>query len=542
MTSKLNKHLTQIHMANSSTMQDFDRLYRLIEMKSQFIFNPRNPAVNRIAQRYDLSPAQIVILAYMLHYRDEIKGSRLTLLFKNYTENMDTAMDELLERRFVECVFEGNADLEWIYRVAPGAVRAFTFDEEYEPDLVEDCYAELSKCQQKDIYKRPWLSKFNKALRKEKDSRIAWASRELNIGELTESQQMAFWAYASYFVQHFMKPFRPDSDTVDADYEKSVSELTKKGLVAVSSNGEGNDNTSCDYFLSPMAAGMLFRGHEELINYDEMAKRATIIKNAELKKKELYYSAETGKDIDYLLTLLSEDGFKFAERVLTKQGRPIAIISLLWGPPGTGKTETVKQLALETGRDIILFDMSKVLGSLWGESEKGFRAVFRAYNYITRITDKMPILLLNEADTILSKRLKNVDRAIDKGENTLTNILLEEVENLRGILLATTNLIDNMDEAFYRRFLFKTKLEKPDAAARQRIWISCIPELTDAEANELANGFVMSGAQIDNVVAKRNLAELYYKGDRGLEYIKALCEEELSTENGSKSCRNRIGY
>ena len=529
------------YRTTSSTIHDFDVVFSTIGHSNQFSFNPNNPAVKRIAQRYDLSPAQIVILADMLQYGNEIKGRRLVSLFKYRPEDMSDAMDELIERRFVEC-FEGDADHEWIYRVTKGALWAFSRDEEYEPDLFEDCFAELSQCQQTAIYTKPWLFKFNKALRKEKDTRIAWASRELKIGELTESQQMAFWAHASYFAQHFMKPFRPDSETVDEDYGKSVSELAKKGLVAVSSNGEGIDNTSCDYYLSPMAAGMLFRGHEELINYDELAKRATIIKNAELKQKELYYSAETGKDIDHLLTLLSEDGFKFAERVLTKQGRPIAIISLLWGPPGTGKTETVKQLALETGRDIILFDMSKVLGSLWGESEKGFRAVFRAYNYITRITDKMPILLLNEADAILSKRIKNVDHSIDKGENSLTNILLEEFENLRGILLATTNLIDNMDEAFYRRFLFKTKLEKPDAEARQRIWKSCIPELTDAEAKELACGFVMSGAQIDNVVAKRNLAELYYKGDRGLEYIKALCEEELSTENGSKSRRNRIGY
>ena len=52
----------------------------------------------------------------------------------------------------------------------------------------------------------------------------------------------------------------------------------------------------------------------------------------------------------------------------------------------------------------------------------------------------------------------------------------------------------------------------------------------------------MSGAQIDNVVVKRDLAELYYEGDRGYDYIVGLCEKELSTENGTKSFRPRIGY
>ena len=158
------------------------------------------------------------------------------------------------------------------------------------------------------------------------------------------------------------------------------------------------------------------------------------------------------------------------------------------------------------------------------------------------ISDNVPILLLNEADDILSKRLVHVERAIDKSENTVANILLEEIENLNGILLATTNLIDNIDSAFERRFLFKTRLIKPDASARAKIWKSSIPELSDEEARKLADTFEMSGAQIDNVVVKRDLAELYFDGDRGYDYIVKLCEKELSTENGSKSFRPRIGF
>ena len=52
----------------------------------------------------------------------------------------------------------------------------------------------------------------------------------------------------------------------------------------------------------------------------------------------------------------------------------------------------------------------------------------------------------------------------------------------------------------------------------------------------------MSGAQINNVVTKRDLAELYFEGDRGMDYIISLCEKEISTENGSKAFRPRIGY
>ena len=72
--------------------------------------------------------------------------------------------------------------------------------------------------------------------------------------------------------------------------------------------------------------------------------------------------------------------------------------------------------------------------------------------------------------------------------------------------------------------------------------MSSIPELTADEAKRLASRFDMSGAQINNVVVKRDLAELYYEGDRGYSYIAGLCEKELSTENGSKSFRPHIGF
>ena len=273
-----------------------------------------------------------------------------------------------------------------------------------------------------------------------------------------------------------------------------------------------------------------------------MSKYANIIKCKDIEKKELFFSADAQSEIDNLRTMISKKGFTRAKNILIKKKRAQSIQSLLWGPPGTGKTETVKQLALESGRDIIQFDMAKVTGYGWGATEKYYRALFRSYNYIAVISDNVPIFLLNEADDILSKRLTHVERAIDKSENTVANILLQEIENLNGILLATTNLIDNLDPAFDRRFLFKTQLVKPDAEAQAKIWMSSIPELTADEAKRLASRFDMSGAQINNVVVKRDLAELYYEGDRGYSYIAGLCEKELATENGSKSSRSRIGF
>lgn len=296
------------------------------------------------------------------------------------------------------------------------------------------------------------------------------------------------------------------------------------------------------YILAPGAVQILFSGHDEIINYDNIATYTTIISNKTIAKKELYFSYDTQVEMDKLQKMLSKDSYKQAAAILKHKKRNIAIQSLLWGPPGTGKTESVKQLALKSGRDIILFDSSKTISKWLGDSEKNFRAVFSEYNYIASVSSNVPILLLNEADSILSRRIEGSFSSVGKTENNVSNILLQAFEDMHGILLATTNLVDNLDPAFGRRFLFKTQILKPDAEARAKIWLASIAELKKNEAKILADNYEMSGAQIDNVVTKRNLAELYYEGDRGLSYIKKLCEEELESENGSRSKRARIGF
>ena len=73
------------------------------------------------------------------------------------------------------------------------------------------------------------------------------------------------------------------------------------------------------------------------------------------------------------------------------------------------------------------------------------------------------------------------------------------MEQLDGILIATTNLAENMDKAFERRFLYKIKFEKPDLLSRSQIWQSMIPQLTPSEAKRLASEYDFSGGEIENI-------------------------------------------
>ena len=530
------------YKTTSSTIHDFNFIFGSIKRKDDLAFGLKNPATDRITEKYFITPVEAVVLAYLLHYRGkEIRVETIVQLVAK-KETAYEALFDLENRDFVHArSLWLNDGFTTLYKVSPGALVAFDNDKPFKENGFDDCMAELIRCNTAAIYTHSWLTKFTNSIKRGGDRQLKDAYDKLHIGELNESQQKAFWAIANAFAKNFVRAIAIDDDDTDGMFNENLSELLKKGLVEIAITE--NDTTLVkEYHLSVRAAGMLFKGRDQIIKYDEIAKFANVTLNESITKKELYFSPKAKEDIEKLKTMLTKDGFARAKSILERKKRPASIISLLWGPPGTGKTETAKQLALETGRDLMLFDLSKVTGSGWGQTEKSYRALFRAYKYIAVISERVPILLLNEADAILCKRLQQMDRAIDKSENIVTNILLEEFENLNGILLATTNLIDNMDEAFYRRFLFKTKLEKPNADARAKIWKSMIPELSDSEANELAEDYVMSGAQIDNVATKRDLAEMYIAEDRGLKYIKELCREELETEYGSRSQRKRIGF
>ena len=144
--------------------------------------------------------------------------------------------------------------------------------------------------------------------------------------------------------------------------------------------------------------------------------------------------------------------------------------------------------------------------------------------------DLKPILLFNEADALLSSR-QNINNASGSGsvaqtENAIQNIILEEMEKLDGILIATTNLTDNLDSAFARRFLFKIEFGQPTVEAKQSIWKSKLEWLTDEDCLTLATKFDFSGGEIDNIVRKVVMEEVLHGARPSLAEIEELCKHE----------------
>jgi SpoVK/Ycf46/Vps4 family AAA+-type ATPase len=226
------------------------------------------------------------------------------------------------------------------------------------------------------------------------------------------------------------------------------------------------------------------------------------------------------------------------ERLKAKNMRT-GFACLFYGKPGTGKTETVNMLARKTGRDIMLVDIAETKSCWFGESEKQIKQVFDRYRAFVKVNNPAPILLFNEADAVISKRKDAGAGNVAQTENAMQNIILQEMETLDGIMIATTNLTQNLDSAFERRFLYKIEFEKPSLEARTAIWQAQIPELSEADAQALAERFDFSGGQIENIARKRAVDSILDGGGLDLQTLTAYCRDE--TLNNADSGK-RIGF
>jgi len=270
-----------------------------------------------------------------------------------------------------------------------------------------------------------------------------------------------------------------------------------------------------------------------IILFKHKKKKDNIISPEEIPYKELFFSKEEMNQIFTLKELLQETKFSETQQRLVEKNLSGGINVILHGLPGAGKTEIVKQLAKESGRDIMKVEISQSKSMWFGESEKIIKRIFTDYKTFAKECSFTPILLFNEADAILSKR-KETASNVGQTENAIQNILLEELENFEGILIATTNLIDNLDKAFERRFLVKIQFQKPDLSIKAKIWQSKLSSLCSEECILLAEKFDFTGGQIDNIYRKAEIYEIINGSPVEFKDILKFCEEETLVQQVSK--------
>ena len=259
----------------------------------------------------------------------------------------------------------------------------------------------------------------------------------------------------------------------------------------------------------------------------------------QLAQRPLYFSDKTEEQVQTLTNLLHEEQLAKVRQALKAHNMPLGFCCLFYGAPGTGKTELVQQLAIATQRDLFQVNIATLRDKYVGESEKQLKRIFDKYRSLVRTQEHAPILFFNEADAIFGNRMENTQRSVDKMENALQNIILQEMEVLDGIMICTTNLTSCLDKAFDRRFIYKVEFEKPTNQARKLIWQSMLSSLNDEQATELANRFAFSGGQIQNI-SRKQVINAIFSGKDELDYdqIKLDCQNESISRNS----RGKVGF
>jgi SpoVK/Ycf46/Vps4 family AAA+-type ATPase len=182
-----------------------------------------------------------------------------------------------------------------------------------------------------------------------------------------------------------------------------------------------------------------------------------------------------------------------------------SMIILLYGLPGTGKTYTAGAIANTLGRPLISINAANLRSKWYGETQQIIKKLFKKMRKIVADTfPASPVFLLNEADQLIHTRQDISYASATEVENAIQNIILEELETFPGIFVATTNLVENLDIAFSRRFHYKIELPSPDAECRKQLWMlnlhPNIPGIQQIDFAWLAANYPLSGGQIRLII------------------------------------------
>jgi hypothetical protein len=322
------------------------------------------------------------------------------------------------------------------------------------------------------------------------------------------------------------------------EYEQHLftgrNELFRKSIIMFQESQFMNEK---DVVLTSKTLKLLYKDFPEL--YIKSETEDLLISAKTLKKKELYFDAKLRKQIDSITSILMNKNFSGYQKKLESRNLPKGITAIFHGKPGTGKTEMVYQIARKTKRDIMMVDLSQMRSKWFGESEKIVKKLFVDYRLLSDDMIVKPILFINEADGLFSRRMafSNDSSAITQTVNLIQNIILQELETFSGILFATTNLTVNLDSAFERRFLFKVEFGSPLPEAGQMIWHSRLPELSDGQISILVSKYQLSGGEIENIVRKFIIDNIL--GSKSLDFKRLVefCETEKPFGKN-----NRIGF
>ena len=522
---------------------------------SKEFFRKADNYIKYVSGKLELTKEQSVMLALFINRSDnssiciseissDVKCSTVRIL--RYMSDID----ELEKREFLRCCRDTGYRRSVSYRVPLDVIEAIQHDEKYVPKRstglsCEELFGELEEIF--DMRKEDELTYENMVKKIDslfEDNGNLEYVRQVIHSDLVEEDKMLLVLFSHLCVNNnddnigfhdldFLYDNKRMWNRIKSQLSKGNNDLFEEGMIEYNNDDGLVDRES--FRMTDKARSELF---SELClksrNNSKLSK--DLIKSEKIAEKKLFYCESIQAQIDELSQLLEEKHYQEIHQRMKDSGFRCGFTCLFYGAPGTGKTETVLQLARQTGRDIMQVNVSQIKSCWVGESEKNIKSLFDTYREKVKKNETTPILLFNEADAIINMRQEGAERAVDKMENSIQNIILQEMENLDGILIATTNLAQNMDKAFERRFLYKIKFEKPTLEARMHIWHEMIPTLSDADTKLLAEKYDFSGGQIENIARHNAINNILY-GDKtnNIESLMTYCDNErLETKQTRK--------
>lgn len=214
-----------------------------------------------------------------------------------------------------------------------------------------------------------------------------------------------------------------------------------------------------------------------------------------------------------------------------------------YGPPGTGKSMAAEAIAERLQKKILRATYADIESKFHGEGPKMVKAIFKAAERDDAV------LFLDEADSLLSKRLTNVSDGSAQAINSMRSQLLICLEQFRGIVIFATNLVVNYDKAFLSR-LINIEFVVPDKDARKSIWHQHLygkgiklPLADNINLDELADKYVFCGREIKNAVKDACVTVAISNNDliqqedllKAAEKTKTESEKVLKAEDHTKS-------
>lgn len=275
-------------------------------------------------------------------------------------------------------------------------------------------------------------------------------------------------------------------------------------------------------------------------NKTEMARRLEmfVVETPQRHFKDLILPDETMQQLKSLLTkikyhhVLYED---FGLREIDPHGGRTAIN--LYGPPGTGKSFTAEAIAHELGMGIIRANYAEIESKYVGETAKNIKAVFQ------KARETKTLLLFDEADSILGRRLSNVRQSTDHAVNVSCSVMLLELDRFSGVTVFATNLASNYDTAFIRRILGHIEIPLPDADRRTRLWVYHIPSRMPVQLDKqdwerlVSESEGLSGGDILNIMVNAASMALEREGSE----CKIILDDFLTATEASKRAKQEIG-